>query len=90
MEIIQDGIGNEEIATRLVRAIFVPLPKEEIKECSNNRTISLTVHASKAILKIIIKKIKKKYREEISEEQALIVKDKGIRDQIVNIRSIIE
>ena len=62
----------------------------EIKECSNNRTISLIVHASKVILKIIIKRSKKKYREEISEEQASFVKDKGTRDQIMNIRSIME
>ena len=78
------------MATRLVRAIFAPLLKKEIKACSNNRTISLIVHARKAILKIIMKRIKKKYKEEINEEQAGFVKDKGTRHQIVNIRNIME
>ena len=65
------------------RPIFVPLPKNgDKKECSNNRTISLIVHASKIILKIIINRIIKK--------QAGFVEDKGTRDQIVNIRNIME
>ena len=38
----------------------------------------------------MIERIKKKYREEISEEQAGFVEDKGTRDQIVNIRNIME
>ena len=42
--------------------------KKGKKECSNNWTIHLIIHASKAIRKIIIKRIKQKYGEEISEE----------------------
>ena len=81
----------KELPQDWYRAIFVPLPKKGDKnECANNRTISLIVHASKVILKIIIKRIKKRYREEISEEQAGFVEDKGTRDQIVNIRNIME
>ena len=56
----------------------------------NNRTISQIIHASKVILKIIIKRNKKRYREEISEEQAGFVEDKGTRYQIVNIHNIME
>ena len=70
--------------------MFLFQKKGDKKECANNRTISLIVHASKVILKIIIKRIKKRYREEISEEQAGFVEDKGTRDQIVNIRNIME
>ena len=61
MENMQDGTGNEGgMATRLVRrAIFVPLPKKEIKRVFNNRTINLIVHASKVILKISKNRIRK-------------------------------
>ena len=73
------------------RAIFIPLPKKgNIKECSNHRTISLIVHASKVLLKTIINRIKKKYQTETAEEQAGFVEEKGTREQIVNIRIIME
>ena len=69
------------------RAIFIPLPKKgNIKECSNHRTISLIVHASKVLLKIIVNRIKKKYQRETAEEQAGFVDEKGTREQIINIR----
>ena len=73
------------------RTIFVPLPKKgDKKECSNRQTISLIIHASKVIFKIITKRTKKKYEEEISEEQAGFAEGKGTRDQIVNIRNNME
>ena len=73
------------------RAVFVPLPKKgNLKECSNHRTISLICHASKVLLKIIIRRLKLKLDQEISEEQAGFREGRGTRDQIVNIRNIIE
>ena len=73
------------------RAVFVPLPKKgNLKECSNHRTISLIAHASKILLKIIMSRIKNKYFAEISEEQAGFVEGKGTREQIVNMRNIIQ
>ena len=73
------------------RTVFVTLHKKgSKKECSNYRTISLIVHASKILLKIIINRIKAKYSAEMSEEQAGFVHDRGIREHIVNIRQIIQ
>ena len=73
------------------RAIFLPLPKKgNLKECSNYRTISLIVHASKILLKVIVGRLKMKYREIIPEEQAGFVEGRGTREQIVNIRILIE
>lgn len=73
------------------RAVFLPLPKKgNLKECSNHRTISLIVHASKVLLRIIINRIKVKYQQEIAQEQAGFVDGKGTREQIVNIRMIME
>ena len=36
------------------RSVFIPIPKKDkAKECSNYRTIALTSHASKVMLKIL-------------------------------------
>ena len=86
---MQDGMGNEGMATRLVQGNLCTETGDK-KECSNSRKINLIVQASKVILKIFIKRINKKYREEISKEQAGFVEDKRTRDQIVNIRNIME
>ena len=35
------------------RSVFIPIPKKgNAKECSNDRTIALTSHASKVMLKV--------------------------------------
>ena len=73
------------------RGIFMPIYKKgNVKECSNYRTINLVVHASKVLLKIIVSRIQLKYLSEISEEQSGFVKGKGTREQMVNIRIIME
>ena len=73
------------------RAVFIPIPKKgNIKECSNHRTISLICHASKILLKIINSRMKLKLESEIADEQAGFRAGRGTRDQIVNIRNIIE
>jgi hypothetical protein len=73
------------------RAVFVPLPKKgNLKDCSNYRTISLISHASKIMLRIIINRIKIKLEEEISITQAGFREGRGTRDQIVNLRNVIE
>ena len=89
IENMQDGMGNEGMATRLVQGNLCTETGDK-KECSNSRKINLIVQASKVILKIIIKRINKKYREEKSKEQEGFVEDKRTRDQIVNIRNIME
>ena len=36
------------------RSVFIPIPKEgNTKECSSYRTVALTLHASKVVLKIL-------------------------------------
>ena len=64
--------------------------KGNVKECSNYRTINLMAHASKVLLKIIVSRIQLKYLSEINEEQSGFVKGKWTREQIVNIRIIME
>ena len=73
------------------RVVFVPLPKKgNLKECANHRTISLICHASKVLLKIIIQRMRMKSQQEISDERANFREGRVTRDQIVNIRNVIE
>ena len=73
------------------RSVILSLPKKgDIRECSNNRTISLIVHMSKIRLKIIQRRLTPYIDREISIEQAGFFKGRGTSDQIANIRWIIE
>ena len=73
------------------RAIFIPLPKKgDLKLCSNYRTISLISHASKILLKVIMKRIENKLEEEVSNTQAGFRKNRGTRDHIFNLKMIIQ
>jgi hypothetical protein len=73
------------------RSIFLPLPKKgDMRLCSNYRTITLIPHASKILLKIIQDRLATYSEREISEEQAEFRKGRGTRDQIANIRWILE
>ena len=48
------------------RAIFIPFPKKgDLQLCSNYRTISLISHASKILLKVIMKRMENKLEEEV-------------------------
>jgi hypothetical protein len=58
--------------------------------CSNYRTIALIPHASKILLRIIQDRLATNIEREISEEQAGFRKGRGTRDQIANIRWILE
>ena len=69
------------------RSVFIPIPKKgNAKECSNYRTIALISHASKAMLKILQQYV----ILEIPDVQAGFRKGRGTRDQIANIRWIME
>ena len=73
------------------RSVFIPIPKKgKAKECSNYRTIALTSHASKAMLKILQARLQQYLNHELSDVQAGFRKGRGTRDQIANIGWIIE
>ena len=79
----------KEWAKDWCRGLFMPIyNKGNVKECSNYRTINLL--ASKVLLKIIVSRTQLKYLSEINEEQSGFEKDKGTREQMVNIRIIME
>ena len=73
------------------RAAFIPIPKKHnAKECSNYRTIALISHASKVMLKILQARLQQYVNCELPDVQPGFRKGRGTRDQIANIRWIIE
>lgn len=72
-------------------SVFVPLHKKgPTTRCENYRTISLISHASKILLQIILARLRPFLDRQIPQEQAGFVKGKGAREQILNIRQMIE
>ena len=73
------------------RSVFIPIPKKgNAKECSNYRTIALISHASKVMLKILQARLQQYVNHELPDVQGGFRKGRGTRDQIANIRWIIE
>ena len=73
------------------RSVFIPIPKKgNAKECSNYRTIALISHASKVILKILEARLQQYVNRELPDVQAGFRKGRGNRDEIANIRWIME
>ena len=73
------------------RSVFIPIPKKgNAKECSNYQTIALISHASKVMLKILQASLQQYVNCELPDVQAGFRKGRGTRDQIANIRWIME
>ena len=72
-------------------SVFIAIPKKgNDKECSNYHTIALISHASKVVLKILQARLQQNVNCELPDVQAGFRKGRGTRDQIANIRWIIE
>ena len=72
-------------------SIFIPIPKKgNAKECSTYHTIALISQASKVMLKIFQARLQQYVNCELPDVQAGFRKGRGTRDQIANIRWIIE
>ena len=85
------NLENSAVATGLEKVSFIPIPKKgNAKECSNYRTTALISHASKVILKILQARLQQYMNHELTDLQAGFRKGRGTRDQIANIRWIIE
>ena len=79
------------MATGLEKVSFNSNPKERhAKECSNYCTIALISRASKVMLKILQAKLQQYVNRELSDVQAGFRKGRGTRDQVANIRWIME
>ena len=73
------------------RSVFILIPKKgNAKECSNYRTTTPILHASKVMFKNFQARLKQYMNHELPDVQARFRKGRGTRDQIANIRWIIE
>ena len=80
------NLENSAVATGLEKVSFHSNPKE----CSNYHTVALISHASKVTLKILQARLQQYVNCELPDVQAGFRKGRGTRDQIANIRWIIE
>ena len=82
---------NSAVATGLEKSVFIPIPKKgNAKECSNYHTIALISHTNKVMLKIFQVSLQQYVICELAGVQAEFRKSRGTRDQIANIRWMIE
>ena len=73
------------------RSVFIPiLKKDNAKECSNYHTVAVISYASKMMLKILQARLQQYVNQELPDVQARFRKGSRTRDQIANIRWIIE
>ena len=73
------------------RSVFIPIPKKgNPKECSNYHTIAFISHTSKVMLKILQARLQQFVNRELPDVQVGFRKGRGTRDQIANIRWIME
>ena len=73
------------------RSVFIPIPKKgNAKECSNYLTNALISHTSKVMFKTILASLQQYANHELPQVQADFTKGRGTRDQITNIRQIVE
>ena len=85
------NLENSAGATGLEKSVFVPVPKKgNAKECENYRTVALISHACKVMLRILQAKLQQYVNCELPDVQAGFRKGRGTRDQIANIRWIME
>ena len=85
------NLENSPVATGLEKSFFIPIPKKgNAKECSNYHTIGLISQASKVMPKILQARLQQYVNYELLHVQAGFRKDRGTRDQIVNIHWIFE
>ena len=85
------NVENSAVATGLERSDFIPIPKKDNgKQSSNYHKIALISHTSKVILKILQARLHQYVNHELPDVQAGFRKGREMRDQIANIRWIIE
>ena len=73
------------------RSVYILIPKKgSAKECSTYCTIALISHASKVMLKILQGRLQQYVDRELPDVQAGFQRGRGTRDQIANMRWIME
>ena len=84
------NLENSTVTTGLKKVSFHFNPKGHAKECSNYHTIAFISQAGKVILNILQARLQQYVNRELPDVQAGFRKGRGTRDQIANIRWIME
>ena len=80
------NLENAAVATGLEKVSLHSNPKK----CSNYQTTPLISHPSKVMLKILQARLQQNVNQELPDVQAGFRKSRGTKDQVVNIRWIIQ
>ena len=84
-------VETGEWPTDWMRSIFIPLAKiPGTMECQEFRTIALISHASKILLRILLRRTQQTAEEQFADVQMGFRRKVGTRDQIFNLRLIME
>ena len=85
------NLEKSAVATGLEKVSFHSNSKErQCQKCSNYHTIAHISHTSKVMLKILQTRLQQYMNQELPEVQTGFIKGRGTRDQIANIRWIME
>ena len=86
------NLENSAVATGLEKVSFHSNPKKKAmpKNVQTTTQLHSSSHVSKVMLKILQAKLQQYMNHELPDVQAGFRKDRGTRDQIANIRWIIE
>ena len=77
--------------TTWTQSLVITLPKKgNLQLCQHYRTISLIIHPSKVMLKIILNRLQPQAEEIIAEEQAGFRAGRSTTEQIFNLRRLCE
>ena len=92
LEAIMNKMYNTgKIPLSLSRSIFIALPKKPgATECELHRTISLMSHITKLMIKILMHRMRRNIKAEISDVQCIFMDGKGTTNAIFIIRNICE
>ena len=80
-----------EWPTPRTQSLVITLPKKgNLQQCQNYRSISLIIHPSKVMLKIILNRLKPQAEKIIAKEHASFRAGRSTTEQIFNLRILCE
>ena len=85
-----ENLKTSAVATGLEKVSFHSNPKGNVKEYSNDHTITLISQASKVMLRILQARLQQYMNRELPDAQAGFRRGRGTRGQIANINWIIK
>ena len=79
------------IPADLEKSVYIAIPKKPgTVECDQHRTISLMSHVTKIMLRVLMNRMRNNILPEISETQFGFMADKGTRNAIFALRTLME